>query len=364
MEIGHRQDFGRNWNEVVNNWCLGLPLPVPHEKAWEALEVLEFLWPEYLGEVLTKGQMGAFVMAHVIDNGLTLLACQDLNGFEGVLKRIKDKEQAALSEARFASLLVDMGYRPVLDTTHKNGKCPDAHILCGNQEVFIDVILPERSDHIKHISAVGNTLVSDFLDRISATFSNKRLEIFVLSPDLISIREDVYRFLDEPGNLVTDKVYEIPKIALIKFGDGNAQIDISQLIQVEPDSPLIMGIASTNQTGNTVVLRFSSADERLQRMLNDKSPQFSKEEANLFVIDLSLIPYGFKNWPHLVRRRLQAERNRRFSGVILLHRYLDNSTRSFVLNSHLEQHPNPYRKLPAHLLDELATINQLSSMSN
>ena len=64
---------------------------MPHEKAWEALEVLEFLWPEYLGEVLSRGQMGAFVMAHVIDNGLTLLACQDLNGFEGVLRRIKNK---------------------------------------------------------------------------------------------------------------------------------------------------------------------------------------------------------------------------------------------------------------------------------
>ncbi|TME05604.1 MAG: hypothetical protein E6I80_16825 [Chloroflexi bacterium] len=91
MEIGHHHDFGINWNEVVNNWCLGLLLPVPHEKAWEALEVLEFLWPEYLGEVLSRGQMGAFVMAHVIDNGLTLLACQDLNGFEGVLRRIKNK---------------------------------------------------------------------------------------------------------------------------------------------------------------------------------------------------------------------------------------------------------------------------------
>ncbi len=133
------------------------------------------------------------------------------------------------------------------------------------------------------------------------------------------------------------------------------------LIQVDPD-PLIMGFAAlTNQTGNSVVLRFSSTDERLQRMMNDKSPQFSKEEANLFVIDLSIIPYGFKNWPALVRRRLQVDRHRRFSGVLLLHRYLDNAARPFVLNSHLEEHPNPYKKLPASLLNDLMRLNQAVS---
>jgi hypothetical protein len=25
--IGHRHDFGKDWAEVVNGWCLGLPLP-------------------------------------------------------------------------------------------------------------------------------------------------------------------------------------------------------------------------------------------------------------------------------------------------------------------------------------------------
>ncbi len=361
MTIGTRHDFGRDWNEVVNNWCLGLPLPVPAEEAWEALGVLEHLWPEYLGEVLTRNQRGAFVMASVIDDGLTLLACRNLDGFESVLHRIKDKEQSALAETRFASTLVNLGYHPVLHTPHKNGTHPDALILSDNQEVFIDVILPQRSDHMKHLSAMGNTLAHDFLGKMSATFTNKRLEIFALPPDLMSIREEIDRFLDESENLVADKIYEIPGIAFVKFNDGSAQIDTDQLIQVDPD-PLIMGFAAlTNQTGNSVVLRFSSTDERLQRMMNDKSPQFSKEEANLFVIDLSIIPYGFKNWPALVRRRLQVDRHRRFSGVLLLHRYLDNAARPFVLNSHLEEHPNPYKKLPASLLNDLMRLNQAVS---
>lgn len=361
MIIGTRRDFGRDWNEVVAHWCFGSPLPLPPEKAWAALGVLEELWPEYLGDVLARGLKGDFVMAHVIDDGLMLLACCNLDGFNSVLYRMRDKEQAALAEARFASVLVNLGYQPVLDTHHRNGKHPDALILSDNQEVFIDVISPERSDHMKHLSDLGNSLVQHFLEKLSARFTNKRLEIFALSSNLLSIREPIDRFIEKSENPIADEIYELLDIALIKFNDGNAQIEISQLIQVEPEPPLIVGIASTNQAGNTVVLRFSSADERLQRMLNDKSPQFSKEEANLFVINLSLIPYGFKNWPHLVRRRLQVERNRRFSGVLLLHRYLDNTTRSFVLNSLLEEHPNPNKNLPASFLNDLKRLSQAIS---
>ncbi len=256
MTIGTRRDFGRDWNEVINSWCLGSSLPVPPEKAWEALGALEQLWPEYLGEVLTRGQRGDFVMVHVIDDGLTLLACQNLDGFERVLRRIRDNEQGALAEARFASALVKVGYHPVLDTPHRNGKHPDALILSDNQEVFIDVILPERSDHINRLTANGNTLVHDFLNKLSMKLTHKRLEIFALTPDLRTIREPIDRYLDKPEDLVTDKLYEIPGIAFIKLNDGTAQIDISQLIQIEPDPLLVMGLASTNQTGNTVVLSF------------------------------------------------------------------------------------------------------------
>src|SRR5260370_19662614 len=143
--IGHRHDFGKDWAEVVNDWCLETPLPVPSENAWEALGALEQLWPERLGEVLTRTQKVNFVMAHVIDDGLTLAACQNLNGFEGVLSRMKIGEQAALSEMRFAAALVHLGYQPVLDTDH-HGKRPDALIIAENKEIFIDVITPEMSE--------------------------------------------------------------------------------------------------------------------------------------------------------------------------------------------------------------------------
>lgn len=39
--IGHRRDFGKGWAEVVNDWCLGISLPVQADQAWEALGALE-----------------------------------------------------------------------------------------------------------------------------------------------------------------------------------------------------------------------------------------------------------------------------------------------------------------------------------
>lgn len=59
--IGHRHDFGKDWAEVMNGWCSGLPFPIQADKAWEALGALEQLWPKRLGEVLTRGQRGNFV---------------------------------------------------------------------------------------------------------------------------------------------------------------------------------------------------------------------------------------------------------------------------------------------------------------
>jgi len=55
--VGHRYDFGKDWDEVVRDWCLGVSLPLESDKAWETLEALEHLWPERLGEVLTRCQV-------------------------------------------------------------------------------------------------------------------------------------------------------------------------------------------------------------------------------------------------------------------------------------------------------------------
>lgn len=92
--------------------------------------------------------------------------------------------------------------------------------------------------------------------------------------------------------------------------------------------------------------------------MRHKRDQFSEDEINLMVIDLSGVPHGSKRWPALARRRLQPNLNRRFSGIVLFYRYLDLNTGAFIRTCDVEMHPNPYRNIPSRLLNELVSLNQ------
>jgi hypothetical protein len=359
--IGHRDDFGKNWDAVVNDWCLGILLPVPSDKAWEALGALEQFWPERLGEVLTRGQRGNFVMAHVIDDGLTLAVCQNLDGFEGVLRRIKKGEQAALSELRFAAALVDLGYQPVLDTEH-HGKQPDALIIADNKEIFIDVITPEMSEDAKQTEVIASTLAQKLFEKLANQTTPSRLEVYILAPDLHHLADEIAHFLDTPGLTLSETVHTIPNIALVKYSEPDAQHNIGPTIFVDTEFP-ILGVARANTTGNSVTVRLPFTDDRLELLMGRKRKKFSKNEVNLWVIDLHGI-HGLKKWLPLARGRLQPDLNRRFSGIVLHHRYLDISTGTFIRASEIVEHPNPYQKLPTSLLNDLSKLHQVSLNDN
>ncbi len=358
--IGHRHDFGKDWAEVVNNWCLGVPLPVPSESAWEALGTLEQLWPERLGEVLTRGQRGNFVMAHVIDDGLTLAACQNLHGFEGVLSRIKIGEQAALSELRFVAALVHLGYQPVLDTEHR-GKRPDALIIAENKEIFIDVITPAMSEDARQADEIASSLAQKLLEKLVNQTTPSRLEVYILTPDLQQLADEIAQFLDTPGLSLSETVHTIPDIALVKYSEQDAHHNMGPTIFVDTEFPVI-GVARANFTGltvNSVTIRLPFTDDRLELLMGHKRKQFSKDEINLFVIDVSGVQHGFKKWLPLAQGRLQPNLNRRFSGIVLYNRYLDISTSAFITACHIVEHPNPYQKLPISLLNDLRKLHQV-----
>ena len=363
--IGHRHDFGKDWAEAVNSWCLGLPLPIQADKAWEALGALEQLWPERLGEVLTRGQRGNFVMAHVIDDGLTLAACQNLDGFEGVLNRSKNGEQAALSEMRFAAALVDLGYQPVLDTEH-HGKRPDALIIAANKEIFIDVVTPEMSEDAKQADVIASTLAQKLLEKLVNQTTPSRLEVYVLTNDLHHLANEIALFLDTPKLSLSETVYTIPNTALVKYSEQDAYHNVGPTILVDTEFPVI-GVARANFTGftvNSVTVRLPFTDDRLELLMGRKRKQFSEDEVNLFVIDLAGVQHGFKKWLPLARGRLQPTLNRRFSGIVLYNRYLDISTGAFIRACHIEEHPNPYQKLPTSLLNDLSKLHQVPLTDN
>jgi hypothetical protein len=359
---GYRHDFGKDWDEVVRDWCLGLYFPIESDRAWEALGAIEHLWPERLGEVLTRGQRGYFVMAHVIDDGLTLTACQNLDGFEGVLSRIKKGEQAALSELRFAAALVNVGYEPVLDKEYR-GKRPDALIIAENKEIFVDVITPEMSEDTKQAEVIASTLAQKPFHKLANQTTPSRLEVYILTLDLHNFADEIAHFLDTRGLSLSETVHTIPNIALVKYSEPDALHNIGPTIPVDTEFPVI-GVGRANSTGNSVTVRLPFTDDRLELLMHRKRKQFSEDEVNLLVIDLSGVSSSFKRWLPLARRRLQPTINRRFSVIVLFYRYLDISTAAFIRACHIEEHPNPYQRLPTSLLNDLARLNQVPSTSN
>jgi len=356
--IGHRSDFGKDWAEVVNDWCLGTSLPVPSDTAWEALGTLEQLWPEQLGDVLTRGQKGNFVMAHLIDDGLTLAACENLDGFEGVLRRIKIGEQAAFSEMRFAAALVHLGYQPVLDKEHR-GKRPDALIVADNKEIFIDVITPEMSEDARQANETASALAQKLLEKQVNQTTSSRLEVYILAPDLNHFADEIAHFLDTPGLSLSEATHTIPDIALVKYSEQDASHNVGPTIFVDTQAPVI-GVARVQVKDSKVVsvtVRLPFTDDRLELLMGHKREQFSKSEINLWVIDVQGVP-GLKRWPPLARRRLQPTLNRRFSGIVLYNRYLDITTGQFIRDCENVEHPNPYQKLPTSLLNDLGKLHQ------
>ena len=355
MIIGHRHDFGNDWAEVIKKWCLGRSLVIPDETAWDALGVLERFWPEYLGGVLSRGARGNSIIVEAIDIGLSLSACQKLKGFEGIVKRLRGGDKDVLPEVRFAAFLVDLGYDPVLDEEHR-GKNPDALIVSEGQEIFIDVISPHLSDEITETYAAMRKLAEVLLEKLSQRATNLILDIYCLaSPD--TVLDAVSSFLDNPLQPSLETVHELSGCALIKCS-RKKENPTSFSVDLPADvPPSVLLVSAANLTNNNVFVRYSAADERLKRKMSDKLNQFSPEEINLLVIDIMYVPNGFKVWQPLLRRNLPPARNKRFSGVMLYQR-LWNGTGRYGREWYLEQHPDPYKKLPTSFIETLARMEQ------
>jgi hypothetical protein len=135
-------DLGGTWSEVVSNSGGGVAPPVREAVAWPALLSLERLWPEQFEEVINIGGKGPWLIADLVDNGLTLSTCENLKGFANVIRRLREGDQGALSELRFAVALQKAGYAAELEP-RLLGKRLDASIQVDDRTVYVEVICPQ-----------------------------------------------------------------------------------------------------------------------------------------------------------------------------------------------------------------------------
>src|SRR6266849_3830557 len=119
-----RSDFGRDWGDVERTWCLGHSLALAPTTAWEAMGHVERLSPTLLDPILAGPSRGPYLVAWIVDLGISLGLCESLDGFAGVLSRLASGEGSALSEMMVAARLVRLGYTPTLEP-QLVGKRPD-----------------------------------------------------------------------------------------------------------------------------------------------------------------------------------------------------------------------------------------------
>jgi hypothetical protein len=133
------QDIVSQWSDFVTNWCLGTKLAEPPADVDRAFRTLRRLWPEYLNDLEARDDRSIFTVTGVVSLGLTLAACEQLSGFEGVLARIRQGEHSAQAELEFAAALVRSGLTPELEPEY-GSKRPDCSVQIDSERVFAEVI--------------------------------------------------------------------------------------------------------------------------------------------------------------------------------------------------------------------------------
>lgn len=341
------------------NWYLGAPPPISGDLGWDALYVLERLWPEHLNAVLATGWRGPAVIAPLIDLGLTLAACENLVGFDEVLARIRKGEQAALSEAKFATALVKLGYNPELEPVLK-GKRLDALVYVGEEKVYTEVVTPESSSVTKQIYRAMEVLANKLVEQNPGA----SIDVYLVADLTFEVSNAILSFIRALPPAASDVIHELPSIAYLRYGLFQPDLSSFQPIPNADERP-ILGVVSgeiQGRHGTRANVRCRLTDERAGRLMDAEGHHFSRDETNLLVMDVSSVQHGIRAWIPLIQRRFQSTINRRFGAVVLL----DSVSYKAAVRRRWSVLPNPfaYRPPPQTLLDGIASLDESAQLDD
>ena len=308
--MGKHTDFGESWSDVVEKYYFGKPPSISDNLAWEALGVVERLWPEYIDKI-PKNVWGPDIIAKVIDRGVTLAACEKLE-FKDLLRKIREGNISALSEAEFAVALVKLGYDSdsiEYEPTNNIGKHPDFGIFVEGIKVYAEVVSPDLSDKTK-------------------------------------------RTYDEMEKIGNEAMEQNPGVSI------NIQLDSTKDDISTVDSPILGYAGFKKEDGliTSVNVRSPQRDKRAKWfMRNERNKHFSSNEMNLLVIDISSIPDGIKGWTPLIKHHLRPKLNEELGAVVIFKSIPHN--RVILRRWSVLRHPKPYFSLPETLLNGIASLD-------
>jgi hypothetical protein len=350
-----RSTFGKDISEFKKNWCLGQPLPIPDERAWDALGELESLWPESLKDFLQKGVSGILSVAPLVHIGLLFAACKNLEGFNGVLRRVKTGQHSGLSELTLAAGLIKAGYDPTLEP-ELNEKMLDARISVDGRPIYFEAVAPERSDEFVEVIKGATLLAEGLVKQIG--FKSLELNMACEPADVSTgTQQEIVGLVHSGDTLekeISDKIF-------LRSGPFNPVITITPF-HWKLDAPILGTNRSivSNAGGSAVTVRFPFGDNRAQRLMEAETHHFSRDEINSLVMDLSRVQSGFDWWEPLIKRRFQPNINTRFGGVIFFREGFFVHDANMMNDWHVLPNPHAIHKLPEELMGRIAGLNKQS----
>jgi len=356
--MGKRTDLGSSWSEVLANWCLGKSPPIPEHIGWEALGTLERLWPEYIDKILSSGQKGLGAIVPAIDLGITLAVCENLVGFDEVLKRMKQDERAAFSEAFFAAKLVRIGYSPILEP-YLNGKRLDALVNVQDKQVYIEIITPEQSEIMKR-DYIG---INDLAKRLTEQNPGTSIDVYLLAEPTSDVLDTILNFVKGVADSQYNTTLEIPDIAFLRYVPCGLQEQPSPFEPLANTSGPVLLVAGFSRKDGVISyasIHIPFTDKRAERLMSEEAGHFKPRETNLLVMDVSSIPDGFRRWTALIQCCFQPNINTRFGAVVFFARYVQIKNATVGTRWSVLRNPHAYRPLPESLLKDIMSLNDSS----
>jgi hypothetical protein len=342
------QLFGSSWEEFVSNWCLGNP-PIDDREAVErALAAFVRIWPAKAASLVSGPNRGLAVISPAIETGAILMACEDLDGFPNVLRRLKTGERSARSELVFASRIVKGGYRPTLEPPLGSGLL-DLLIPTTEGNVYCEVIAPEMSDAIQEMTSAASALALMLRDENVG----RRVEVLLTVDIDETVAKRVAESVREHSD--SDETWEIEDLAVVSKRLTGDDANVGPTIQAG-QSIAVIGAAQTSLRDGlrtAGIARVPVTDARAKRLLYAESHHFSQCEMNILVMDMTKVVAGVKAWRPLIERCFQPDRNRRFGAVVLFTSGFTVEKMSPVQQWVVLRNQHAYKSLPNELLQKI-----------
>jgi hypothetical protein len=346
------QDIVSQWSKFVTYWCMGTEPAEPPADVDRAFRTLRRLWPEYLNDMEARDNRSIFMVARAVSLGLTLAACEQLSGFEGVLARIRRGEHSAQAELEFAAALVRSGLTSELEPEYESKRL-DCSVQINSERVFAEVIAPETSDVIKDAYAAMQRLGATVTEQTPETDTEILLEADPGDQFDAILASVAATPLDGTVHYV-EGVGWISRVPSVSHPPGQQQ----RITDKAPGQYLFSVTRNFEAIPTRATVHLPISDERAHRLFAAEYDHFSQAERNILVVRTTNVPGGMNEWLSLARRWFQPTRNRRVGAIILYDQAIGGRPPARRQHWRVVENPHAYITVPDSLIKSIRALDE------